>query len=144
MNKNGPIIIIEDDLDDQFIFQTIFEQLGYPNKVEYFTNGFDAIEFLRNMESKPFLVISDINMPIIDGFSVRQKIFSDEELRKKCIPYLFLTTGASPDTIEEAYSLSVQGFFQKPNSIEGIKSTLKRIVDYWQECLSPLMPQPLS
>lgn len=35
MNKNGPVIIIEDDHDDQEILGEIFGELGYPNKVMY-------------------------------------------------------------------------------------------------------------
>ena len=137
MNKTGPIIIIEDDIDDQEILETIFEELEYPNKIIYFTDGNEALDFLNQTEVQPFLILSDINMPRINGFELRSKIFTNEQLQTKCIPYLFFTTGASKKAVMDAYSLSVQGFFIKPSSIAALKNTLRRIVEYWQECIAP-------
>jgi len=137
MNKTGPIIIIEDDIDDQEILETIFEELEYPNKIIYFTDGNEALDFLNKTEVQPFLILSDINMPRINGFELRSKIFTNEQLQTKCIPYLFFTTGASKKAVMDAYSLSVQGFFIKPSSIAALKNTLRKIVEYWQECIAP-------
>ena len=137
MNKTGPIIVIEDDIDDQEILETIFEELQYPNKIIYFTDGNKALDYLNQTDVQPFLILSDINMPRINGFELRGKIFTNEQLQTKCIPYLFFTTGASKKAVMDAYSLSVQGFFIKPSSLEGLKKTIRKIVEYWQECIAP-------
>jgi hypothetical protein len=39
MNKAGPIIIIEDDLDDQEILTDVFQELNYKNQIIFFTEG---------------------------------------------------------------------------------------------------------
>ncbi len=39
MNKNGPIIVIEDDEDDQEDLRLVFEKLNYPNEVIFFSDG---------------------------------------------------------------------------------------------------------
>ena len=59
MNKNGPIIVIEDDLEDQEILVEIFQKLGYENKVIYFVDGNEALEYLNQSEVQPFLILSD-------------------------------------------------------------------------------------
>ena len=137
MNKTGPIIVIEDDIDDQEVLEEIFEKLQYANKIIYFTDGNDALEYLNKAEVQPFLILSDINMPKINGFELRNKIFTNEQLQTKCIPYLFFTTGANKKAVVDAYALSVQGFFLKPNSIPGLESTIKKIIEYWKECIAP-------
>lgn len=137
MNKLGPIIVIEDDKDDQEILAEIFNKLDYPNKILFFQDGFKAIEYLTNATEQPFLILSDINMPKISGFELREKIFQNTDLRMKCIPYLFFTTATSQKAILEAYSMSIQGFFIKPTSFSELEKTIKRIVEYWQECISP-------
>jgi CheY-like chemotaxis protein len=137
MNKNGPIIVIEDDLDDQEILLDIFKRLDYPNKIVFFMDGEDALEFLDKSDSQPFLILSDINMPKINGFELRNKVFTNEKLQTKCIPYLFFTTSATKKSVIEAYSLSVQGFFLKPRSVSALEDTLRKIVEYWQECIAP-------
>ncbi|PQJ10282.1 response regulator [Flavipsychrobacter stenotrophus] len=137
MNKNGPIIVIEDDLDDQHLLIEIFAKLGYANEVHYFMNGYEALDFLNRTDIQPFLILSDINMPKINGFELRYKVFNNEELKMKCIPYLFFTTGANKQSVVEAYAMSVQGFFKKPGSLEEFESTIKKIVEYWKECIAP-------
>jgi len=137
MNKTGPIIIIEDDKDDQEILMIIFEELGYINETVFFTDGNDALTYLNETNTKPFLILSDINMPKINGFELRMKVFTNEQLQSKCIPYLFFTTGATRKSVLEAYALSVQGFFKKPSDITALKVTIKRIIEYWQECIAP-------
>ncbi|PQJ08949.1 response regulator [Flavipsychrobacter stenotrophus] len=137
MNKNGPIIVIEDDIDDQQLLIEIFDKLQYKNEIVYFTDGNAALEFLNKTEIHPFLILSDVNMPRINGFELRSKIFTNEQLQTKCIPYLFFTTATTKKAVLDAYALSVQGFFVKPNSIDGLESTIRKIVEYWQECIAP-------
>ncbi|MDB5205666.1 MAG: response regulator [Flavisolibacter sp.] len=137
MNKKGPIIIIEDDLDDQEILTDIFKSLDYGNEVIFYADGNEALEYLNRSDIQPFLVLSDINMPRINGFELRNKIFTNEQLQTKCIPYLFFTTGANKKAVIDAYALSVQGFFVKPSSIAALKNTIRKIVEYWQECIAP-------
>jgi CheY-like chemotaxis protein len=76
-------------------------------------------------------------MPKLNGFELRNKVFTNEQLQTKCIPYLFFTTGANKKSVLEAYALSVQGFFLKPTSIKDLELTIKKIVEYWQECIAP-------
>lgn len=137
MNKSGPIIVIEDDIDDQDVLVEIFKHLGYPNEIIYFADGNEALDFLNNTDVHPFLILSDINMPKINGFELRNKVFTNEQLQSKCIPYLFFTTAADKRSVIQAYSLSVQGFFKKPDSIAALENTIRKIVDYWQECIAP-------
>ena len=137
MNKSGPIIIIEDDFDDQEILMEIFSKFGYVNKIVFFQDGNEALEFLNNTDIKPFLILSDVNMPKINGFELRNKVFTNDQLQSKCIPYLFFTTGANKKSVVDAYALSVQGFFIKPTTIAGLENTIRKIVEYWQECAAP-------
>lgn len=137
MNKSGPIIVIEDDADDQEILCEIFKKLDYKNEIKFFYDGHEAFDYLMASQNKPFLILSDINMPKLNGFELRDKIHNNEELRLKCIPYLFFTTSASQKAVIDAYSKSAQGFFVKPNSYDRLERTIKRIVEYWQECEAP-------
>lgn len=137
MNKNGPIIVIEDDVDDQELLTVIFKKLNYTNKIIFFTDGNAALELLNKSDVQPFLILSDINMPKLNGFELRSKIFTNEQLQTKCIPYLFFTTGANRKAVIDAYALSVQGFFIKPTSMDALEQTIKKIIEYWKECIAP-------
>jgi len=137
MNKNGPVVVIEDDEDDQFMLNEVFKKMNYKNEVVYFKDGNKALDYLNKTEIVPFLIISDINMPMINGFELRNKVATNEKLHMKCIPYLFFTTSATKKSVIDAYSLTVQGFFVKPNSLDKLESTIRKIMEYWKECVAP-------
>jgi len=137
MNKGGPIIIIEDDMDDQEILTEIFKELDYKNEIIFFSEGEKALEYLIATDIEPFIIFSDINMPKLSGIELREKIHENEDLRLKSIPYLFFSTSAEQQHVIDAYSKSIQGFFIKPTSYGAIKETIKTIVSYWITCVSP-------
>lgn len=129
MNKNGPVIVVEDDADDQEILTDIFQKLKYPNEILFFYDGQQALDFLNKTDIIPFIILSDINVPILNGFELRSKLKVDAQLALKCIPYLYLTTSASQKMILDAYSVSTQGFFIKENSIAEISKTISLIME---------------
>lgn len=137
MKNHAPIIVIEDDPDDQELLEIAFKELGYKNEILFFEDGQAALDHLNRIDVVPFLILSDINLPKLDGFALRNKIKMDAELHLKCIPYLFFSTASSQKAVIDAYSLSVQGFFIKQNTIAELKDTLDAIMKYWQKCTSP-------
>jgi CheY-like chemotaxis protein len=137
MNSNGPIIIIEDDVDDQELLEEVFQKLGYENELMFFSDGEAALDFLDSSAVVPFIILSDINLPKLDGFALRQKIKMDAALQVKCIPYLFFSTASSQKAVINAYSLSVQGFFIKQNKMEELEKTITVIMEYWKRCVAP-------
>ena len=137
MNTNGPVIIIEDDADDQDVLQEVFKKLNYPNEILFFADGQEALDFLNTTDRTPFLILSDINLPKLDGFALRNKIKMDAKLQLKCIPYLFFSTASNQKAVVDAYSLSVQGFFIKQNSMAELEKTISVIMEYWQRCIAP-------
>lgn len=137
MNRYSPIIVIEDDPDDQDILEEVFKNLNYSNKLFFFPDGQKALDFLNGSEIIPFLILSDINMPKLDGFALRDKIKMDAKLQMKCIPYLFFSTAVSQQAVVKAYSLSVQGFFVKQHDLAEIEKTISVIMEYWKRCVSP-------
>jgi CheY-like chemotaxis protein len=94
MNKTGPIIIIEDDKEDQEVLEEILKELNYPNQLLFFGDGEQALNYLIQSDVEPFLVLSDINMRRLSGRELRERVINNEDLRLKPIPYLFFSTNA--------------------------------------------------
>jgi CheY-like chemotaxis protein len=137
VNKKGPIIVIEDDLDDQDILTEVFTKLNYQNKVIFFSDGQQALDHINTSDELPFLILSDINLPRLNGFQLREKLKTDANLSNKCIPYLFFSTASNQKSVIDAYSQSVQGFFVKPHSFEELEKTIGAIMEYWRRCAAP-------
>lgn len=138
MKISGEIIVIEDDQDDRDFLKDIFDSLGYPNKIVFFEDSSKVLDYLSDVRVNPFMVISDINMPKLNGFELRGKILQDEQVNKKCLPYIFLSTSQNPQNIAQAYSLSVQGYFKKQENFSQYREMIDRIIQYWVVSLTPL------
>jgi CheY-like chemotaxis protein len=137
MPKSGPIIIVEDDFDDQEILKEVFGELGIPNILHFFSSCINALDYLLTTLEKPFLILSDINLPVMSGIELKQKINSNDYLRKKSIPFIFLSTSPNNMVIEQAYQMQVQGYFVKPTKLIDLKEMVQLIIGYWKTCRHP-------
>jgi len=132
MPKTGPIIVIEDDTDDQELLQEVMNELKVPNVLRFFDNCRKCLDYLITTIEKPFLIISDINLPLMTGIEFKLAINSHEELKRKNIPFIFLSTNPDHKLISEAYQLLIQGYFVKPVSMKDFTSMVRMIIDYWK------------
>ena len=137
MNRKGAVIVIEDDADDRDLLAEVYKKLPYKNEIIFFDDGYKALEYLNKTDVLPFLILSDINMPKLNGFALRDKVRMDAKLQLKCIPYLFFTTGTEQKAVIDAYSASVQGFFVKQDSMKELEKTISVIMEYWTRCSAP-------
>jgi CheY-like chemotaxis protein len=134
---NSPILIVEDDPDDQDILKSVCAEIGVEEQLLFFNNGNKVFEYLKTTTQKPLLILCDINMPLMDGLELLESINHDVFLKRKSIPFIFFSTAASPAQVRRAYELSVQGFFLKENSFEELKKTMHLILLYWLKCRHP-------
>lgn len=132
MPKTGPIIIIEDDLDDQELMKEVCQELRVPNILRFFNSCIAALEYLLATAEKPFLIISDINVPAMSGLEFLKSINENCRLKSKGIPFVFLSTSSDNSLIAQAYQMSAHGFFVKPPSVVELKEMVQMIIGYWK------------
>jgi len=97
-----------------------------------------VIQYLSDENVRPFLIISDINMPKLNGYELREKIILDKKLNQKCIPYVFLSTSRAASNVEKAYEYAIHGYFEKQFDFSKYQIMIKGIVDYWKSSITPL------
>ena len=137
MSVKGPIILIDDDEDDQFLIKNVMEELGITNQLIVFENGLEALKYLEVTTDQPFLIFCDVNMPVMNGLELRIRIDQNEYLKKKSIPFVFVSTSGGSEIVRIAYDATIQGFFKKESSFSEYKRQIKLILDYWACCLHP-------
>jgi len=90
------ILYAEDDLDDLFMIRQAFEQYDGSTNLVHSSNGFEALEFLKQAKrnkSLPCLVVLDINMPGMDGREALIRIRQSDDF--KSLPVVLFTTSSS-------------------------------------------------
>lgn len=136
--RTGPIILVDDDIEDKEILEEVLDDLRIPNAFKWFNNCGDALDYLRIATEQPLLIICDVNLPKQTGFDFKKELDADPELRRKSIPFIFCSTSVNQDTVNNAYRhTTVQGFFQKSFSYEEFRENIRIILDYWKICSHP-------
>jgi CheY-like chemotaxis protein len=128
----GPIILVEDDLDDQEMMKEVFAVLKVPNEIKVFDTAVAAFEYLVTTTDKPFIIFSDVNLPKMTGAELKKKINDNDKLRKRSIPFVFLTTTSTHTTVLEAFDNNAQGFFTKPHDMRSLQEMVEMILNYWK------------
>lgn len=127
----GKIILVDDDCYEKELLESALKKRGWDSKVEYFDDAVEALEHLRQNADEIFLIISDMNMPSMNGMDFKRAIDNDSILREKSIPFIFATSAQVKSEITQAFGYRVQGFFHKPNATEEQADILDIIIKYW-------------
>jgi len=116
------ILVVDDMSTMRRIIKTILNQLGYSN-IEEAENGKQALAKLK--KEKFDFVITDWNMPEMDGLTLVREIRSDEEL--KALPVLMVTAEAKKENVMEALKAGVNNYIVKPFTPEVLKEKMEKI-----------------
>ena len=91
------------------------------------SNGRDACRFLQAGQRELAALITDLNLPYVDGFELIELVRSDS--RYTDLPIVVLSGNSSPDTPERVRLLGANAFFAKPYSPVKVLETLEALLD---------------
>jgi len=130
MNRNKPILLVEDDRVDAMTVQRALNDIHVANKLDTVTNGEEAIAYLQNenMEN-PCIILLDINLPRMNGMEFLQAAREKSLLDR--IPVVVLTTSKNDQDIVESFKLGVAGYMLKPVTYTEFMETVRTINLYW-------------
>lgn len=128
MNKNGFVLMVEDDHDDRFITKTALNELNYDLQIRFLSNGPELFAALNKAE-KPILIILDYNLTPETGIQLLQQLKSNDNY--KHIPVVILTENTFPELVAECYSCGASSVIKKPDTNELTKSKIDTFFRYW-------------
>jgi CheY-like chemotaxis protein len=136
-NTRGPLLVVEDIPNVLELLEVTLRFQGY--EVISAHNGEEALEILES--EKPALIITDILMPKLDGFSFVQKLRSNPKTLN--IPVIFLSaTYVTPEDRTFAMSLGASRFIEKPIDTEDFLLTIAELLSQEQITIPRALPQP--
>lgn len=130
--KNLHIIIAEDDNDDADVICETFTNNPNFSKVSLVANGEELLNFLKNTANEsPDVILTDINMPILNGIEALQEILNHTELKN--IPCFVYSTSINPSYKQKCDVMGVKGYLIKPYSFEAFAEIPKTILSIIEE-----------
>jgi two-component system chemotaxis response regulator CheY len=119
VDKNMPILIVDDYKTMLRIIRNLLKQLGFDN-VEEASDGSAALQKLR--DGKFGLVISDWNMEPMSGIQLLREVRADGNLRK--LPFIMVTAESKTENVVIAKEAGVTNYIVKPFNAATLKSKL--------------------
>ncbi|MEK6589847.1 MAG: response regulator [Nitrospinota bacterium] len=112
-NKGSTILVVEDSEVQAMILKQILIGKGY--RVNIAKNGAEGLSIVR--KEKPMLIISDILMPVMDGYTMCREIKRDKSLSD--IPVILLTQLTDAQDIIRRLETTVEIYITKPFNYDG-------------------------
>ncbi len=118
------VFVVDDDAALRTLLVKTLEGKGY--EVVQAADGLAASELLGRVVRLPDLLICDVMMPTIDGFSLARLIQRRPELRE--IQIIFLTARANPRDVVDGINLGARHYVQKPFSMKHLMHKVERAI----------------
>ena len=122
--KDMPILIVDDSRSMRRIVKRFLTNHDFNNVLEA-ADGTGALDVIAKQDVQ--LIISDLNMPGIDGLALLEKIKEDEVTKN--IPFIMLTVEAIQATMNRAVELGVDSYIVKPVAEQVFMDEMARVLE---------------
>lgn len=144
MNSKRPILLVEDNPDDETLTLRAFNKNRISNPVVVAHDGVEAVDYLFGTSGPeptaagtlPAVILLDLKLPRIDGLEVLRRIRADE--RTRLLPVVILTTSREQQDVFDGYSLGANSYIRKPVDFEKFIQAIGQLGLYWLVLNEPL------
>lgn len=128
-SKTVTIMLVEDDEVDVKALRWAFQNLKIANPLVVACDGVEAMDMLPTVP-RPYLIITDINMPRMNGIEFLRKLRQSEEFRDSIV-FVLTTSNDEQDKID-AYDLNVAGYMLKSDMGTSFTRAIGMVENYWK------------
>ena len=127
---NKPILLVEDDQVDVMTIRRALKEIHVTNPIVHVENGEEGLAWLRDAsQTKPCIILLDLNMPVMNGIEFLEVVKKDEALRR--YPVIVLTTSEEQEDKIKSFNLGVAGYMAKPVDYRQFVELMRSIDMYW-------------
>ena len=124
--KGKRILLVEDNELNAEIAKTVLEDVGA--LITRAENGQQALELFKEKPAGTFdVILMDLMMPVMDGYTATRKIRELERSDAKTVPIIAMTANAFQEDAEKCIAVGMNAHLAKPLDIEKMKKTIKSI-----------------
>ena len=124
------VLIVDDDPDDRDFLRTALEKAGV-EPILALSSAQEVFAYLQGIERTedlPKLIISDLNMPDINGYELLQSLRSTS--RYQHIPVVICSTSSLSTDVTRCLAAGASQYFEKPNTLEGFNNIPFQVKQY--------------
>lgn len=127
------LLLVEDNPADADLTSEMLREAGFSGRLHHARDGIDALARLHGSGATPALVpsliVTDLNMPRMNGVELLAALKSDEALRR--IPVIVLTTSSAESDVSRCYDRHANCYVQKPVDLDRFVDVARSLVAFW-------------
>lgn len=125
-NFSGQVLVVEDNPVNCMVIDAMLTGMGMHPTIVH--DGQQALDALKRDKFLPDLILMDIHMPVMDGYSATQHIRQWEASEQRAsLPIVALTADAFEEDHQRCLSVGMNDFLTKPISIDALRRVLRRL-----------------
>ncbi|MHB8629583.1 MAG: response regulator [Aggregatilineales bacterium] len=127
------IVLVDDDPGHSRLVEKNLRRSNISNPIVTLGDGQQALDYLlgktkdagQNQMPSPLLVLLDLNLPVLDGYQVLQRLKADEHTRR--IPIIILTSTDDPREVARCYELGCNIYITKPVAYDKFSEAMQKL-----------------
>lgn len=135
--KDGSILLVEDNPDDETFILLALRKSGIMNSVIVMHDGLEALDYLtrngddigKSISRIPLIVLLDLKLPKMGGLEFLRRMRKNEATR--VIPVIVLTSSRDKTDIMNSYRFGANSFIHKPVDFEQFTQEIGQLGSYW-------------
>ncbi len=134
--KEGPILLVEDNPDDETLVLRSLRKSNVTNEVIVARDGAEALDYIFGTGPRaehgllnPVVILLDIKLPKVNGFEVLERIRADDRTRR--LPVVILTSSDEEHDVARSYELGVNSYVRKPVAFSKFSEAVSGLGLYW-------------
>ena len=137
-SPTSPIVIVEDDPNDELLTMRALGRLGAPNPVQVLRDGQEAVDWLiahcagALPGDRPAFVLLDLKLPKLDGAEVLARLRAHPATRY--LPIVIFSSSDDAADVRRCAEAAANAYVQKPVDYETYRGAVQIIADFWTRC----------
>jgi CheY-like chemotaxis protein len=137
MMVSRPILLVEDNPDDEELTRKALKEGNIANEVVVARDGVEAIDYLfgtgayagRDLSRQPQLILLDLKLPKLSGLEVLERLRADP--RSRLIPVVILTSSSEEEGVLACYQKGANSYVRKPIEFHLFIDAVRQVGMYW-------------
>lgn len=133
----APIVIVEDDPNDELLTKRALSRLNAPNPVFVLRDGQEAVDWLiarcdaarAEQADRPAFVLLDLKLPKLDGAEVLARLRGNPSTRH--LPVVVFSSSDAADDVQRCLDAAANAYVQKPVDYPSYRDAVRVIAEFW-------------
>lgn len=129
----APILLVEDNPDDEALTLRAFKRSGIVNDIEVVRDGQEALDYLFGNDepanATPAMILLDLKLPKVDGLEVLKRVKAHDATR--LVPVVILTSSREEGDLIDTYGHGANSYVRKPVDFNQFAESVRQLGLYW-------------